>query len=139
MNIIEHFAPENSFLITFGFFDSQTKYFQSNIPRDILTCISNTFQNDPLVIFNTPLVESYGNSFHYTLENTMWDVEVQQVHTRQHAIFISNHRIQIIVEGRHLQNVLPFFQTIVQRHSETFPLFVDSSICASLVSFRELY
>lgn len=122
--LIRHFTydPDTIFMITFGFFDTQTNFFQKCIPRTLIHKIQESFRDDPLVKNTIPIVECYGNTVHYTIENTMWDLQVQKVHTRQQAIFISDSSIQIIVGVHFLRNITPFFEKFVTNFSETINL-----------------
>ena len=111
--------------LTFGFYDLQTKYFQSLVPSEILSKIIQYSESLKGIRNYTPFVQelsTHDQKVYCRVSPTMWDVCIDYVIADQQAIFLNEqtNSFVVIVAPENISKMASTLHNILTTHAEVY-------------------
>lgn len=111
--------PNYKLCFTFGYFDSQSQFFQSHIDSHVIQNILQKNLNCNYIRQNIPFLQFLPNfTKYFRITPTMWDMKIDYVLSEQQAIFLSQNSFRIIVSYQYLHKLLPVLINILMENPE---------------------
>jgi hypothetical protein len=111
--------------LTFGYYDLQSKYFQSSIPSEILSTIIQNTKSLKGIRNYIPFVQelSFTRKVYCRVSPTMWDVCIDYVNADQQAIFLNEqtNSFVVIVAPENITKMIQTLHDVLLSHAEVFP------------------
>lgn len=122
---------EHKIRLTFGFYDLQSKYFQSHVPSEILSTIVRNVASLKGIRNYIPFVQELtikSDRIFCRISPTMWDVCIDYVHSDQQAIFLNEqtNSFVVIVAPENVTKMIQTLHGILVNHAEVFPTALTS-------------
>lgn len=117
--------------LVFGFYDLQSKYFQSSIPSEILSTIIQSAASLKGIRNYIPFVQELtikSDRVYCRISPTMWDVCIDYVNSDQQAIFLNEqtNSFVVIVAPENITKMIQTLHDILLNHAEVFPTTLTS-------------
>jgi hypothetical protein len=112
--------------LTFGFYDLQTKYFQSCVPSEILSKIIKDSESLKGIRNYIPFVQELSvpneHKTYCRVSPTMWDVCIDYVTAEQQAIFLNEqtNSFVVIVAPENVSKMVGTLHNILMTHAEVY-------------------
>lgn len=109
--------------LTFGFYDLQSKYFQSSVPSEILSKIIQDSESLKGIRNYIPFVQEFSEHKVYCrVSPTMWDVCIDYVIADQQAIFLNEqtNSFVVIVAPENVSKMVGTLHNILTKHAEVY-------------------